>query len=544
VFIYHFHRIIRHRVVWGLFAVIVSLAFLSVDSCFRSSSNVNSVAQIAGKPVSEETFSTMEREIRGLGRNRKETLAVSEIATQVWRQVAALQVADELKLGATRDEIKAAVQESIGATEGYDSVVHANYLAELKKLGLQPAQYEQYLARLLTLRKIGAIVDAAAWATPVEVDDELAGLTDEMTVRIMTVSNRFASLNATEAQIRAFFDAHTNAFRLPKRVAVQYVSLPISNYLSTVSVTTNQLREYYDDHGDKFTRSNGTDLLTFDEARPQMLAILKHQNARQDAYTNLANAFLGIAVKNGDRGFAAAAAAFNLPVHRTPLFAVDETLAGIDAGKDFRDAAFDLDPSQPEGRYGVVQGENFVYAMTYLTNSPAHMPKLDEVIDRVRPLAADKVRADAFHEYLETLHKDLVKGLRANRDPVAVAQARALNVSTSITFSVHTLAQNTFDNYMSVARAAQHLQPGELSEAVLTEDGDAALFVYMGNRQAGDPLSAEMLRPRARVIVERARNQGLSASWMDWNLTGKGLVLTPGMVRRLAAPIETARAED
>ena len=548
MFIYHFHRIIRHRVVWGLFAVIVSLAFLSVDSCYRSGSNGSSVAQVAGKPVSEETFNTMEREIRGLGRSRKDTLPFSEIATQVWRQVAALQVADELKLSAAREEIKAAVQESIGATDGYDSSIHANYLAELKKYGLHPAQYEQYLARVLTLRKIGSVVESAAWVAPVEVDDELAGLTDEMTVRTITVSNRFANSSATEAQIRAFFDAHTNSFRLPKRVAVQYVALPVSNYLSRVSVTEEQLKDYYDDHGDKLTRSNSTDNLTFAEARPQILPVLKQQNARQIAYTNLANSFLEIAGKGGSNGFAAAAAAFGLSIQHTPFFALDDSVAGIDAGKEFRDAAFDLDPSQPEGRYSVVQGEKAVYAITPLANSPspAHMPTLEEVIDRVRPFAVDKVRADAFHDYLETLRKDMVKGLRENRNPVAVAQAKGMNVSTAITFAVNTLYQNTFTNYMQVARAALHLQPGELSEAAMTGEEDAALFVYMVSRQPGDPLSAEMLRPKARTNIERARAMGLTANWMDWNLSRKGLVVAPRLSVRLAdhPDAEAARAED
>ena len=281
---------------------------------------------------------------------------------------------------------------------------------------------------------------------------------------------------------------------------------------------------------------------TIADARPQILPLLQHQLARQTAYTNLANSFIALANKNGDHGFTAAASAFNLPVRHTPLFAVEEPLAGIDAGKEFRDAAFDLDPSQAEGRYNVVQGENFIYAIAPLGNSPAHMPDLDEVIDRVRPLATDKARAEKFHDYLETLHKDLVKGGRET--PLAVAKANALNVSTSITFSVSTLSQNTFENFLPVARAALHLQPGELSESTTTEDGEGAFFVYMTERHPGDPLSSEMIRPKARATVERARNQGLAVSWMEWTLARKGLVLTPKRAARLAAPADVSRAED
>jgi hypothetical protein len=546
VFIYHFHRIIRHRIVWGVFAGGVSLLFLFTGYSYMNGKDVTAVAHIDGKPVSDETFASMEREFRGIGRNRKDSIPFPEIATQVWRQAAALQVADELKLGVSREELKTAVQESIGANEGYDSTVHANYLAELKRAGLQPAQYEEYLARARTLRKLSSVLESAAWATPVEVDDELAGLTDEMTVRTITVSNRFVNINATEAQIRAFFDAHTNDFRLSKRVAVQYVAVPVSNYLDRVSVTEEQIQEYYDDHSEKLMLTNATESLRRIEARPQILPILRRQIARQTAYTNLANAFLEIAGKGGSNGFAVAAAAFELPVRQTPFFAVDdETPAGIDAGKEFREAAFDLDASQPDGRYGVVQGENFVYAITPLANSPspAHMPVLAEVLDRVRPLTVAKVRADSFRDYLDALHKDLATGLRERQNLVAVAQAKALNVSTSITFAVHTLTQNAFENYYPVARAALHLQPGELSEPSMTEE-DAAVFVYMAARQPGDPLSAEMLRAKARANIERAHLMGLTSSWMEWNLARKGLVVAPKMASQLAVHPGAARGTE
>lgn len=544
MFIYHFHRIIRHRVVWGIFAGGVSVLFLFTGYSYLNHQDKTAVAKVGGKAVTADTFASMEQEIRGLGRNRNTKLAYPEVVTQIWQQVAALQVATELKLGANRDEIRSAVQESIGATEGYDSSVHAGYVAELRKLGLTPARYEQYLARMITLRKVGSVVESAAWATPVEVDDELSGLTDEMTVRTIAVSNRFATIGATEPQIQAYFDSHTNAFRLPKRIAVQYVALPVSNYLANVSVTDEQISEYFDEHGDKLTLTNTTESLRRIEARPQIIPIVKAMAARQTAYTNLANSFLKIASANSNNGFTAAASAFGLAVHHTPLFSPDENPAGIDADKDFRDAAFDLDPTQPEGRYGIVQGDKFVYAITSYTNSPAHMPTLAEVTDRVRPLAVAQARAEAFRDYLATIHKELVEGLRKNPNLDAVAHAKAMNVSTSITFAVSTLYQNAFDDYMTVARAALHLQPGELSDAGLTGADDTALFVYMVTRQRGDPLSSEMLRPKACANIERAHAMGVNASWMEWNLTRRGLSLTPHMISQLASQPEPVSSED
>jgi hypothetical protein len=548
VFIYHFHRIIRHRLVWGAFAIAVSLAFLSVDSCYKSSNQAERVAQIGKAPVSSETFATLEREIRGLfPRRRQEApLTFPAVATQVWQQVAAFQVADELELGASLEEIRATIQESIGATEGYNQQIHQLYQAKLRENNLTPALFEQYQSHLLTLRKLSAILESATWTTPLENEDELAGLTDEMTVRVVAVSNRFAQVQASEAQIQAYFDAHTNQFYLPKRVAVHYVALPVSNYLARVTVTEEQIREYYDDHSEAFTRSNSTESLPLAEARPQIIPLLQHQNAVQAAYTNLVNTFLPMAAQHGPDGFATAAAAFALPVSQTAFFAANENPPGIELGKEFRDAAFELDLAQPDGRFNVVQGQNFVYALTPLAHSPspAHMPALQEVMDRVRPLAQDKIRTDMFRDDLVTLHTDLTKGLAKNPNITAVAHAKALNVSTAMTFAVHTIYQNPFPNYMPVARAALHLRPGEITEAVPADDDDAALFVYMVARRPGDSLSADMLRPKARASLERIRSIGITTAWMDWNLKQKGLKLHDRMRSQLAAAITSSTAEE
>ena len=78
----------------------------------------------------------------------------------------------------------------------------------------------------------------------------------------------------------------------------------------------------------------------------------------------------------------------------------------------------------------------------------------------------------------------------------------------------------------------------------MTGDDTAAVFVYMVSRQPGDPLSAEMLRPKARANIERARAMGLNANWMEWNLARKGLILSPKMISQLAVQSETGPAED
>lgn len=535
MFIYHFHRIIRHRLVWGAFAIGVSVAFLSVDSCGQATKDPTRAAKIGGKVVTQETYRKLADQIQGFGRSRDESIPAATIASQVWQQVAAMQVASDLKLSISPSELQAVVQEGFVGNEGtFDREI---YLRSLSKAGTTPVLYEEFLKNQLTLRKIGAVVETSAWVTPAELEDELSAWTDELTFRYATLSNRFAnaSLDLTDAQLRAYYDEHKSEFRLPNQVAVRYVALPISNFISRISIPEDDIRAYYDDHTERFTRttaSNTTEALKLSEARPEILSILKIEAARQAAATNLLNDFAPLVAQHGAAGFARAAAAFHLPVRQSPLFGATEELPWIEAENEFREAAFDLDASQAEGRYNVVRGETVVYAITTLTNSPAHLPTFDACIHRVRPPALAKARADAFQKQVAAVRADLLKATKAGTPFETACRAEGMNVSTSMTFAAHTLSRTSFDNCLTVVQGAMRLRPGELSEPCPIHNG--AIFVHLTARQPGDPLSAEMLRAQIRSNLARNRSSALFHAWMERNLADRRLEVSKSVADSLA----------
>ena len=537
VFIYHFHRIIRHRLVWGLFAVIVSLLFLFVGYSNKSSATDTTVAHIGKDRIGQDTYAAFERNIRGYGRNRDNTTPAAVLATQVWQQVAAFQTAATLGIGVSKGEIRSILQESGNFTTSSGAFDVNRYREGLHNAGLTPAIYEEYLSHQMTLRKLGAVVESATWIAPVELDDELASWTDQVTLRYAVASNRFATapMNLTDVELHAYYDAHPEAFHLPNRAAVQFVALSISNFLAHVTVADDDIRAYYDDHADVLVRttpSNTTENLTLAEARPAIVDILKREGARHAAATNLATAFLDLAIKGGSNGFAQAAQAFHLPVRQTALFAADDEIPGIENQTEFREIALDLDASQADGRYNIVRGSNVVYALAAWTNSPAHQPTFAEVRDRVRPLALAKARDDAFQAYVGSLHTNLVQSGGTAAGFAAAAHANGMNVSTSITFVAHTLARSSdLAHGMAVLQSALHLRPGEISEPRYIDDG--VLFVRMETRQSGDPLSAEMLRQQVRGSLERARGSALQSAWLSWNLNRLGLDVSEKKAREL-----------
>lgn len=538
MFIYHFHRIIRHRVIWAGFAIITALTFLSVDQCYSGSGDADRVATIGGRGVSRQTYAAMERELRGLGRNRDSGLPAAVVASQIWQRVAALQVADGLGLATTRGEINAEVHNypAFSPQGAFDRNVYRRLLRE--QLGLDESQFEANLSEDLALRKLRALVGSAAWVAPLEVNDELAAWTDEFAVRSAVLSNRFldASLPLDDAALQAYYDAHRQAFALPDRVAVRYVALAVSNFLGRVTVPEQDAKDYYDDHTDRFTRpgpSNTVATLTYAEARTQIVAILRHDLARQAATVDLSGAFLEHAASNG---FAAAAAAWGLPVQATPLFAKDDEIPGIAGPREFCEAAFDLDPSQREGRFGVARGADEVYALAAWTNSPAHQPSFAECAERVRPRALDKARADAFQKKAEATRADLLQALQAGKAFDAAARGLGLNVSTSVAFTAHSSVRfPAFEHGAAVIQAAMHLRPGDLSEPQVLDDGEGAVYVHVEARRTGDALAAEVLRSQVREGLARGRLNAMLAAWMEGNVGRLGLKISPKFAGELAA---------
>ena len=56
MFIYHFHRIIRNKIFWGAFAILISFTFVAVDSCSTPAPQSRIAGKLAGKAVTYERF--------------------------------------------------------------------------------------------------------------------------------------------------------------------------------------------------------------------------------------------------------------------------------------------------------------------------------------------------------------------------------------------------------------------------------------------------------------------------------------------------------
>ena len=67
---------------------------------------------------------------------------------------------------------------------------------------------------------------------------------------------------------------------------------------------------------------------------------------------------------------------------------------------------------------------------------------------------------------------------------------------------------------------AMRLRKGDLSEPIPVFRG--ALLAFIADRQPGDPLAVEMVRPQVREALARRRRTVIFEDWMQWNLDDLG----------------------
>jgi len=396
VFIYHFNRLIRSRILWGFFVIVIAVAFVAVDSCFQRPQDRMAAGKLNGKTVTSEEFDRVVQTIRGFGQNRDNTTPASVVDRRAWEQLAARQVARKNGLAASRDEIRAVLREAPGfqGPNGFDL---NRYRAVLAEQGLTPTLYENMVSHQLAIMKNAALVETAAWVAPMELEDELAAMTDIFTVQVAAVSNRFAeaAMPLTDADYRKYYEENKDSFALPDRMSVRYVMIPVSNYLAAVSVPEDDLLEYYDSHANTYTRTttnNTTEPIPFAEVRTNILAELMLEEARYCAETSVTFTVYGKLTAAGSNALDQISMQQRLPVKRSPLFGAEEALFWVEDSKAFADAAFELDPERADSRFGIVKGQQFIYVIEPLERSEAHTPTYEAVLEELKPRAQAKAR--------------------------------------------------------------------------------------------------------------------------------------------------------
>ena len=533
--IHQFNKIIRNKWIWGVFAVAIS-AFFAFDFLVAdlgrsepAAGGSSAAGTLNGEKVNAQVFSDIAEEIRGFGQQRDWKRPAGEVNREAWENYAALVVADKGGLEATDAEVSAMIRNdrSFQQNGGFS---FALYQALLRQNGLTPERFEAYLKRRVTLMRIGqAVLASATWASPMELDQAVADMTDTFTVKVAKFVQEKKDADAVkvdDAALRKWYEDHKKSLELPERVKIRYVKYNAADpmVLAKMTVTEDEMRDRYDVTIDKYTSTdtNGVETVKkFEEVKSGIEKELRQIAAVQYFETNLNARVYGESPVAASARLAAIAKQDGVKIETSDWFSVDgayqegfmkrasQIFPGV---QGFSEVVAELDPSSEDLRYGIITSEKAVWLVEKAETSPKHVPTFEEAKDAIRPRALRDAKADAFKASVEAIAKQGAKAVESVK-----------GVSTNITFTVADLRNGaqSFENQMAVARAAMKLQKGEVSEFTLTGIG-RAILVVCEDRVAGDAAKAMVLRSQVRDDLAMLQLRQVPTAWRKWNLERLG----------------------
>ncbi len=528
-----FNKLIRNKWVWGVFAVAIS-AFFAFDFLLSdlqrdddSPRSANAAGELAGESVDAKVFSAIAEEIRGIGRARDWKAEQSEVNRRAWENYAALQVAGKAGIEATDDEVMASIRRN-PSFQSNGAFSFALYERLLRENAMTPERFEASLKRSLTLARIGRLVlGSAVWASPMELDQAVADMTDVFTVKVARFAQDAKEADAVkldDAGLRKWYDENTNALALAERQKIRYVKFDATDekVLAKMSVTEDDLRDRYDATLDRYTTKGTNDVEVtkpFDEVKGAIEKELRQLAAVEFFETNLNARAYAIRAAKGASRLDEIAKEDGLAVQTSDWFATDGSWQEgfmkrpyqiLPGARNFAEAVAELDPESEDLRYAVISSEKAVWLVERAETSPAHVPTFEEAKEIVRPRALKAARAEAFKASVEAVAKKGAAAVLATKD-----------VSTNLVFSVADLKPGEFPDQNFVARAASKLARGEVSEFVSTGAG-RGLLVVCEERKEGDAAKAMVLKGQVQDDITMLAANQLPEAWLKWNLDRMG----------------------
>lgn len=532
--ILQFNKLIRNKWLWGVFAIIVGGAFafdFLVDDLLRDGKREakdSGVGTLGGETVSSAEFHAITEDIRGFGQNRDWRRSSAEVNREAWETSALLEVARRNGIVATDSEVAQAIRTDRSFQQN-GQFSFALYQGLLRENSLSPERFEEFIKRRLTMMKVAGTVlsGSASWASPMEIEQAVADMTDSYTVRVARFKQDKAEADAVKLDddgLKKWYDENSKSLELPERIKLRMVRFDgaASNALASVTVTEDALRDHYDVTVDKYTTTdtNGVETVKkFEDVRAEVEKEVRLIESVQGLTTGLYSRVYGVKAAAGKSRLDEIAAESSAKVETSDWFALGgnykdgfmKRASQICPGaQNFEEVVAELDSSSEDLRYGVVASDKEVWLVEKAETNAAHVPTFEEAKDIIRPRALAAAKADAFKAKVEAIAKKGVKAVLESGD-----------VSTNITFTVCDMKSGDFPDQGAIVGAAMKLRKGEVSEFAPTGVGKAILVVCE-DRVPGDAAKAQIWKLQVRSEVEALQRRQVPESWKKWNLDRLG----------------------
>jgi hypothetical protein len=528
-----FNKMIANKIVWSIFSVIVVVSFVAIGGFSGSQGKQKEVpaGKLWGKEISYKDFYSAKSQINPV--RGDVVLDTAEQNKLAWQRIAVDTFADRLGLRVPDQEIGEWISEQdyFKDESGAYSEARHEQIAKQQFGGTRNPMkaLDQFLAREFMQEKMVRTLNDITWISPLEMREQIDRLTDTFDVSYVriTESNLTEKITVSDEEVSEYFTAHQEEFMLPVQRRVKYVEFPYSDYTNNLAVSDQEIENYYEENkASEFFQTMDTNtgtlsLRALEDVSPMIREFLLQDKAVQLA-RNDANNIVDRLIPDYDGNAATidfAASSENRVLSTSEWFTQYGYLENLDVGHAFTEAAFSLDPSNPNKNFSLpINGADACYVISYMDEKEPSVPPLEDVNDEVREQAiADKTQK-GLRDLAQSTLDSLKKAVKIEGKPITNAVAGIEVVDLEPFGLIDTpdelLARN-------VADGLANRQSGEFLDVVPTADG--YLVIYLENRTPGTGEGTEMLRENIMMTSNRLLTQSLFSELPDYVLASGNL---------------------
>ncbi len=543
-----FHKIIQSKIVWIVFAILISVAFVWSYSGAKSSKQRNQtekkqeiVGKLFGKKVTRQEFGQAYRNVYLMAILRTgQPISINEQIDQLltqnaWQRLAILKKAHQMDLTVTDEQIAGAIRQQplfINQQTGmFDRNAYDRFFSQIvPQLGLRmsPTDFETMLSENLLIDKASRVAVQGALVTDAEVDHAFHVYADKIIVKYATLPRSLAKApEVTEDDAKAYYNNYPNQFIYPDKVKVRYVEFPVAEFKDPSEVTEQYVTNYYNSYKERFI-VEGTE----ESAQPQYQSLAEaHDTIVDEVATALARrkaaAAAGMFVSKlsaPNVTFDKIAEEAEKTISSTPPFAVTDTVRGIDPTARFAQTAFTLQQDEMHYYSDPVVGKDNIYVMALAGKMPSFLPEYDVVAKDAMAAAKLTATEKAYVEKAEAVHADIESVLKAGTSFESAAEKYNLEIDSLGPFSVEEPPMD--DLGQNILRATALFNAGTLVDLIPTEN--EYVLAYVTSKVAADRATADpSLIAQLKASVANDKASRLAAAWQQSVMEEANLELTP-----------------
>jgi peptidyl-prolyl cis-trans isomerase D len=496
-------RMRRHKgwLKWSLAIVILAFIVLYIpsflDPGIAGTSDV--VASVEGRDITVGRFrQAYQRQMQAyrtqFGGNVDEKMLKQlgidqRIVQQMIEEETALAEASRLGITATDEEVRTRIATMPGLLENGQFIGEQRYrqMLQMQNPPLTPGEFEEQVRRGVTLQKLQAALTNWITLNDKELEDEYKRRNEKVKLAVVSfAADKFREgLDATDAELASYYDAHKNDLKIPEKRKVKYALVDMQAIRERTQISAQDIQRSYEDNQQQYS--------TPEQVRASHI-LLKTEGKDDAAVKKQAEDLLAKVKAGAD--FAQLATKFS---EDEASKAKGGDLDFFPQGQmvpEFDKVAFSLKP----GEISDLVKTQYGYHIIKVTDKKAAATKS---LDEVRAQIEDQLKWDRAQAEAQRIADDVAGKLKTPADFDTVAKGRGLTVGESGLFTKEEPIGG-LGVAPAVAERAFELKDGEVSESIRTPQGFA--FVAVTGRQDAYVPKLEEVKARVRdeVLKQKA----------------------------------------